>query len=642
MRYIILKNKKATCNFKDEKNLIDESIQHLFKDLGIVVPNGYVVVDFDSFATANKVLEIIKQYKIKTRVIATNRGIHCYFKNTDNKVNKNHIKSICTIGLECDYKLGGNSYVCVKQNGVFRNELMSCDFDDMDEIPMFFIPKGVKNYNLLGLEDGDGRNDKLFRYTGALYMKGFSIEDIEKITECINNYVFNEPLEDEELSLILRKSNFENLKEVKTNENQHILLKAETQEDKKFNHAEFAETMLQHFDIKVYNGSLYVYKDNRYVNDVAYIEYLMLTMWQGIKKRQRIEVLEYLRILQDIYITDVDENIYRLNTRECFIDIRNDKTFPHTNEIFETRLLDVKFDKNAKCDEVDVILNNVFLENQNLINLFCEMLGYILLNSNKYRKGFMLLGGGKNGKSTVLNMIKNFLGRDNYSVLGLDDLSDRFRPAEIENKFANIGDDINNIPIKKSGDLKKIFTGESIVIERKNQKPYRAELKAKMIFSMNEIPKNADKTEGFYSRLMFIPFNANFDNSRADFDPYIEDKVKTDKAKSYLLNLALKGIKRVIKQNGFTNCKESEEILQNFKISNNNILMWIEEEEINSDTIINLKCTDLWNDYYSCCRVNNTEPYGRREFYQFICTFFGVKRIVKKINGQCIRGFSQN
>ena len=79
------------------------------------------------------------------------------------------------------------------------------------------------------------------------------------------------------------------------------------------------------------------------------------------------------------------------------------------------------------------------------------------------------------------------------------------------------------------------------MVERKNQHPFKLYNYATLWFSTNDMPTFADKSDGLNRRIVILPFDAKFSPYDPDFDPDIIDKVTTDSAKSYLLNLALRG-----------------------------------------------------------------------------------------------------
>ena len=140
----------------------------------------------------------------------------------------------------------------------------------------------------------------------------------------------------------------------------------------------------------------------------------------------------------------------------------------------------------------------MFKHDRQVIDLFEEMVGYLLIKNCRFRKGFLFYGGGSNGKSTILNLLKKFIGENNLATVELKKLSDPFLTAELEHKLANIGDDIDPKEITDTGTIKKLFTGESMTVQRKYQDPFIMKNYAKMIFSCNQSPRIIDKSYGMY------------------------------------------------------------------------------------------------------------------------------------------------
>ena len=98
------------------------------------------------------------------------------------------------------------------------------------------------------------------------------------------------------------------------------------------------------------------------------------------------------------------------------------------------------YDPNAKCDLLDKTLDKVCCYDPQIRTLLEEMIGYSLYRKNSMQSCFILTGEGSNGKSTILNLIKRLLGKANYTSLDLRELEDTFKPAELYQKLANIGD----------------------------------------------------------------------------------------------------------------------------------------------------------------------------------------------------------
>ena len=189
----------------------------------------------------------------------------------------------------------------------------------------------------------------------------------------------------------------------------------------------------------------------------------------------------------------------------------------------------------------------------------------------------------------------------------------------MENKLANIGDDIDNVIIKDTGTLKKLFAGNSIQVERKGERPFTIEPYATHIYSANNIPRSFDKSDGFYRRWLFIPFNAKFSSADPDYDPLIEDKITTDEALSYLLNIGIRGAERLIKRGKFTEPESVREALEAYKADNSTTLSWIEDKSLDMDYFLENSTDKAYSDFTDWCKVSGIKSAnvtGKKTFYR--------------------------
>jgi len=200
--------------------------------------------------------------------------------------------------------------------------------------------------------------------------------------------------------------------------------------------------------------------------------------------------------------------------------------------------------------------------------------------------------------------------------------------AELENKLANIGDDIDNVTIKDTGTLKKMIAGNAITVEDKGEKGYTLELYATHIYSANEIPRSFDKTDGFYRRWLIIPFNAKFSVDDEDYDPLIADKITTPTAISYLLNLAIRGAKRLMKNGRFTEPLSVKEALEAYKSDNSTVLSWIEDTDLNEDYFLDKPRDVLYSEFADWCKVSGIKSSmvtGKKTFFKEVAAKFNFE-----------------
>lgn len=620
MQYIILDGKTPTHSFKDGQGTKTWDEVKDFDNIAVLVPKGYVVLDFDTTSDAEIMLNIIEALDLKTRVMRTTRGIHCWFKSPEDEP-KNFIKNRLAIGIYCDRKAGGrNAYVKIKQDGKAREWIRNIKGSEIEVVPKWLssvsAPSGKFSFKEMG--EGSGRNQELFNYIVYLQTKGFSREEIRTAIDIINSYVLAEPLPDIEIATICRDEAFKP---------DDVIAEQISQAEKKagFSHNDFGDQLIQEFKIIEVNGVLYVYEDGYYQADDRIIENKMIELYPNILQRQRTEVLAYIRIKTHVNAKDLKVNPYIINLKNTRLDIRTGECLAFTPDAIEFDRIPVTYDPSAYCAELDKMLNRVFLGDKEVISLFDEMIGAILLKHNRYQKAFLLFGQGANGKSTILDMIKNFLGQRNYSAIALEKVTDRFNTAELENKLANIGDDVDNVTLKDTGTLKKLFSGNAIMVERKGERPYTIEPYATHIYSANTIPRSFDKSEGFYRRWLLIPFNARFSVNDKDYDPLIADKISEPVALSYLLNRGIKGAQRLIHLGHFTESQAVKDALEAYKADNSTVLSWIDDRELNEDYFLESPRDVLYSEFSDWCKVSGIKANnvtGKKTFFKEVAQKF--------------------
>lgn len=619
MGYIILNdNKQATHKFKDGIGAKSWDEVKDYDNIGLIVPSPFIVLDFDTTSDAEIMLKIVESLDLKCKVMKTTRGYHFWFKSEEPW--KCFKKTRLAIGIYCDCKSHSkNAYVVVKKDGQMREWIRNCKVDEIETVPEWLRPiaQPGKQFLFKGMRDGDGRNQELFNYIVYLQSKGFTREKIKETIHIINDHVFEQSLPDNEINTLLRDEAFKSDEEMEQQ-------RAERME--KFAHNIFGDELISLFNIITVNGQLYIYEDGYYQQDERIIENKMIEIFPTILQRQRAEVLAYIRIKTHMNQSDLKVDPYIINLVNTRLDLRTEKLLAFTPDAIEFDRIPVKYDPSAYCADLDKMLNRVFLSDREVMDLFEEMLGYCLIKHCDYQKGFMLYGNGSNGKSTILDLIKRFLGSRNYTSIELDKVTGKFETAELEHKLANIGDDVNNKSMGDTGLLKKLFSGNSVLVQRKGERPFDLEPYAKHIYSCNEIPRSAnDKTLGFYRRWMFVPFNAVFKTTDADYDPLIKEKIVTDEALSYLLNLAIKGAKRLMKNKTFTEPEIVKEAMEEYKIENSNTLSWIAETELTLEDVCGKPRDELYTDFVNWCRLSNVKQLtGKRSFMKEVKDYFNL------------------
>ena len=627
MQYIILDGKTPTHGFKDGQGTKTWEEVKDFDNVAVIVPPGYVVLDFDTTSDAEIMLKIVEALDLKCRVMRTTRGIHCWFKSPEEDP-KNFIKNRLAVGIYCDRKAGGrNAYVKIKQDGEAREWIRKVKAKDMDVVPKWLTsvsaPSGKFSFKDMG--EGSGRNQELFNYIVYLQTKGFTRDEIRETIQIINDYVLAESLPDSEVATICRDEAFKP---------DDVIEEQIKQADKKagFNHVDIAEELIAEHRLLNYNGIIYEYLDG-YYQPCEYLGKYCREKVIGIKTTQRNEIINYIQDMKKIRKKDIKLDPYVVNCKNTRLDIRTGKCLEYDPSVYEFLRLPVVYDPSAYCADLDKMLNRVFLGDREVINLFEELLAYGLMGHAKFAKLFLFCGNGSNGKSTILDLIRTFAGFENCSAMSINETTSTFGKIELENKFFNIGDDIDKEVIKDTGTLKRISAGNAVTVENKGEKKYSTTLTTTLIYSANEIPKSFDKTDGFYRRWTIVPFNARFSPSDEDFDPMIEEKITTPEALSYLLNMALRGAKRLLNQGHFTQPQTVKDALENYKADNSTVLSWIEDKDLNEDYFLDKPRDVVYSEFADWCKISGIKSNnitGKKTFFKEVANKFDFEEKPKQ------------
>lgn len=129
--------------------------------------------------------------------------------------------------------------------------------------------------------------------------------------------------------------------------------------------------------------------------------------------------------------------------------------------------------------------------------LFFQYIGYVFLRNMNLEKILFLYGGGANGKSVLLNIIRAFIGNEQCCAYSLEELT------KISSTRAELGKHLFNICTEISRHMgvalfKKIASREPISVNPKHRAPYNLDDYATSIFSTNELPRDVEQTGAFF------------------------------------------------------------------------------------------------------------------------------------------------
>jgi len=286
------------------------------------------------------------------------------------------------------------------------------------------------------------------------------------------------------------------------------------------------------------------------------------TLGKKVKAQNLSETVKLFQVATYCKPEDFTEDVGSICLQNGELELGSYVTKEFNPEHNHKNQLPVKYDPEADCPNFKKFLTEVAPGDE---NSFQELFGYFLVQSYPIQKCFILQGSGANGKSTLLRVMEAFLGKENCSSVGLYDLVTKtFSKAELHGKLANIAPDIGSDELRKTGIFKALTGGDTITAERKNQHPFQFKNYAKMIYSCNQLPTSPDNSEAFFRRFMIFQFKQVFDEKDPNTKPQNQllAELTSESELSGILNWALAGYDRLMKNNQFVDGKSTKDTRQ--------------------------------------------------------------------------------
>ncbi|MDU5003584.1 MAG: phage/plasmid primase, P4 family [Veillonella sp.] len=342
------------------------------------------------------------------------------------------------------------------------------------------------------------------------------------------------------------------------------------------------------------------------------------------------ETLKYIKATAPV-LPFIDTNIIAF--KNALYDVENDAVLEKDHSIVTTtRMTNVEYNPDkVEHDQLDTFMFNLFggqEDDADMMRFIYEVVGYCLVNNTFAQKFFILYGEGGNGKSSFLQLLTSLLTESNVSNIALIDIgASQFRLAEIVGKYANIGDDIESTDVLNTASLKKIVTGDTIIVEPKHLKPYSYKPHAKLFFSCNSIPRIYDTSTGMKDRLVIIPMTNRIRNT-AIATPHIVREIINSGGLTVLLNRALEGLRRLRSQGAFTEPPRVTALTLSYIKENDQVAQFLDDIDNGEVSVYgsDLGCDEDINILQSIKDVRAKELYDIYKRWTVEC---GYKRISK-------------
>lgn len=222
--------------------------------------------------------------------------------------------------------------------------------------------------------------------------------------------------------------------------------------------------------------------------------------------------------------TKLDTKSDLLNTLNSTINLMTGMQRDFKREDYLTKGLELKFDPLASCPTFIAFLNRIFNNDQELIQFVKRALGYSITGKTSERCIFICYGNGRNGKSTLLDLIQFILGdyalRTPTSTLtaknndnGIPNDIARLRGARFV--FASETEQTH----KLNESLIKDLTGGDIITARfMRAEFFQFKPECKIWIGTNHKPRIHGTDEAIWDRIILTPFTVRIPREEIDIE----------------------------------------------------------------------------------------------------------------------------
>lgn len=305
----------------------------------------------------------------------------------------------------------------------------------------------------------------------------------------------------------------------------------------------------------------------------------------------------------------------------------------HNPEDFIQYVLPFAYDPEAQCPMFDKFLSEILPE-EDVRKVVQEFFGYCLSRNLHLEKMLVLLGSGANGKSVLLNILREMLGGQNVSHVMLSDMENDQKRGILENKLANISSESGRqIPYAI---VKTLVTGEPIVVKNVYSRPREITNYGKLVVSYNELPR-LENTFALHRRLLLVECNTTISRDKAD--PNLSKKI-CEQEIAGVFNFALEGLKRLVENGDFSDSPTIEESLSKYRTKANITELFINKccEKSNESFTPGKEVLEEYRRFYAEEAFDKRNMLGRSKFYDRLerdftplhkqrVTFFGLKLV---------------
>lgn len=316
----------------------------------------------------------------------------------------------------------------------------------------------------------------------------------------------------------------------------------------------------------------------------------------------------------------------KINTATGILDVRTGELIPHQAQYGFLSMLPHEYIPGRFSEKFFDWLEIVTLQRADLIEAILDTMAYCLWPDYTDHVFTILTGTGKNGKSTLMHILKAIVGKQNVAAISMNQLTgNRFAMADLDGKMINMSEESSGkeLSFEQINQLKNLSSGGDIYIEKKGIQGYTTQAKAKLIFSVNRMPRFMEQDEALKRRLLVIPFDFKIERP----DQTVEDELIAEAPA--ILSMLIDRIQMKLKEEGTMRVSRGGIVgaqeLRKAVLAGSSVFAFVEDclDIVPEDSSKYVPVDELYASYLSwCAKSGISKPYNKISFGRTLTEFF--------------------
>lgn len=237
------------------------------------------------------------------------------------------------------------------------------------------------------------------------------------------------------------------------------------------------------------------------------------------KKAMLSEAMHYMPIMP----SQMDRHKGHINTPAGVIELKTGRIIEHSPEHYFSKLTNAEYDLHAECPLWLKFLEDIFAGDKDLIRYVQKAVGYSLSGSTAEQCMFFLLGSGRNGKSTFIEVIRDIFGDYASNIQPESIMVRRSGGSAINSDIARLKgarlvtcSEPNEGARLNEGLIKQLTGGDPVTARKLYGEEFEFQPEFKLWVSTNHKPIIRGTDIGVWRRIHLIPFNVQIPESKVD------------------------------------------------------------------------------------------------------------------------------